>query len=194
MIKNINELKNITPITSRIIIIAAMPGAYKTTSMIQYINNYKDNCLFISLEMSPTYLAKNIENELCDISDKVIFNIEKLKKYKLIVVDYIQLTKNCNKTLSYLKKVRGLGINIIILSQLNRSGNTYRHLKNSSYLEEIADKVFIYTNKNENLNIKCEKNRYGKSQWEIGFKLKNKKIIKNELFNYIIENDLGGKL
>lgn len=191
MIKNVSELQKIELINSRIIIIAATPGSYKTTSMIQYINNYKDNCLFISLEMSPTYLAKNIKNELCDISDKIIFNGKKLKKYKLIVIDYIQLAKNCNYTLSYLKKVRDLGINIIILSQLNRGGNSYRNLKNSSYLEEIADKVFIYTNNNNSmLNIKCEKNRYGKSQWELELDVKNKKIIKKELFNYIIENDL----
>lgn len=191
MIKNVSELQKIESINGRIIIIAATPGSYKTTSMIQYINNYKDNCLFISLEMSPTYLAKNIKNELCDISDKIIFNSEKLKKYKLIIIDYIQLVKNCNHTLSYLKKIRDLGINIIILSQLNRRGNSYRHLKNSSYLEEIADKVFIYTNNNPVLNIKCEKNRYGKSQWELEFQVKNKKIIKKELFNYIIESDLG---
>lgn len=77
MIKNVSELQKIESINSRIIIIAATPGSYKTTSMIQYINNYKENCLFISLEMSPTYLAKNIKNELCDISDKIIFNSEK---------------------------------------------------------------------------------------------------------------------
>ena len=64
-------------------------------------------------------------------------------------------------------------------------------MKNSSYLEEIADKVFIYINNNPMLCIKCEKNRYGKSQWELELEVKNKKIIKKELFNYIIENDLG---
>ena len=191
MIKNVSELQKIELINSRIIIIAATPGSYKTTSMIQYINNYKNNCLFISLEMSPSYLAKNIKNKLCDISDKIIFNSKKLKKYKLIVIDYIQLVKNCNRTLTYLKKIRDLGINIIILSQLNRSGNSYRHLKSTSYLEEIADKVFIYFNNNPMLNIKCEKNRYGKSQWELELEVENKKIIKKELFNYIIENDLG---
>lgn len=184
MIKNIKSLKDKEINNSRIIVYAAPPGCCKTTTAYMLVNNNKNaKCLFISLETDPIILSKHITNNNCNISDEMVWDIDKLKKYNILIVDYIQLIKHdmLNTALDLFKILRNkYNVNVIILSQLNRAGISYRNLKNSSYIEEIADEVVILCRNNEkNIIIyRTEKDRYGQidTDWYIAYKIKNGKL------------------
>ena len=182
MISNVKKLrdKQITN-TARIIVYAAPPGCCKTTRAISLANhNPKHKILFVSLEMSPIELSKRITNDNVDISDEMIWDEEILSKYDVIIIDYIQLLSK-DKTFGVLNLAKELrnkyGINIIILSQLNRAGISYRNLKNSSYIEEVADKVVIMKRVGNDIIFKIEKDRYNMvtNDWYYMYKMENEK-------------------
>lgn len=167
MIKHVEELKkeNIKN-NARITIWAGCPGTYKTTCCIQEINHMEDKkwkVLFISLEMDPASLAQKINYPNTYISDKMIWDENILLEYDDIYLDYIQLLsdKDIIRALNLFKDLRNKYlVNIHICSQLNRSGNSYR---NSSYLEEVADLIYILEREEDGtVHIHEEKNRYGK--------------------------------
>lgn len=183
MINNVKTLRN-KQITNyaRIIVYAAPPGCCKTTQAIDVANNnLKHKILFVSLEMSPIELSKRIINNNVDISDKMVWDEKVLCKYNTIIIDYIQLLskEKIFGLLNLAKELRNKhGINVIILSQLNRAGISYRHLKNSSYIEEVADIVYIMKRDGDDIIFKIEKDRYNKitDKWYYMYKMENGKL------------------
>ncbi len=111
-------------------------------------------------------LARKINYPNTYISDKMIWDENILLEYDVIYLDYIQLLsdKDIIRALNLFKDLRNKYlVNIHICSQLNRSGNSYRNLKKSSYLEEVADLIYILEREEDNwVTIHQEKNRYGR--------------------------------